>query len=580
MKIQALHRSIFLIYFAVITTFITISCQSPDLENDRAEKFPLLPVVNFPSDGEVVAEICPVLSVFNVETDKPGPFYYDFEVFSDLALENKVASRSHILQGTYGGPPYSTANNDQTTFQTTSWQVYPPLATNQQFWWRVRAHRGDMSGEWMRPVRLTVENASLPGLLSPINNQLVCPLNLFFEVTNVAGSTSDDVTYDFYVYRDPGLRHLFGAVTDVPSNPEGQTGAMLTTTLPDQQQFWWRSRVRKNSLPGSWTNPTPFWTEVISPVRLVAPIAYTSTHQFQPELIVQNSLNLCELDLIYDFEVYRDETLTSKIAEVHDLSQGQFELTSWVVDRHVPGNVHLFWRCRAKTDGYTGQWSDTGVFIIDSNARSDDVYAESVVHCGVTCPYSVQYRDCNEALGEPDFWWEYSSETPDGFAYYGFVSLGIRGSIIVDMGEGTEIINGEGADFRIWQSVSREEFQVFVAEHASGPYFDLGTAGTGWITKNDPIDPFFTPENEIYPYSNSGWCYTTGEAGYSGEIGMCDVSGSGFDKIRFVRILDLQPWGDLRKDCYYFDRENGSGAWIQYWHAGSDIDSIEAFYIP
>ena len=39
------------------------------------------------------------------------------------------------------------------------------------------------------------------------------------------------------------------------------------------------------------------------------------------------------------------------------------------------------------------------------------------------------------------------------------------------MGEGTEIIDRDGADLQVWQAVSRERFQVYVAEHAGGPYF-------------------------------------------------------------------------------------------------------------
>src|SRR4029079_17707960 len=83
-------------------------------------------------------------------------------------------------------------------------------------------------------------------------------------------------------------------------------------------------------------------------------------------------------------------------------------------------------------------------------ARSAAVYAQSIVDWWLpTCSLSSnRYVDPNEALGPPDA----VNLGGRGENYLGFISLGQGGYVTVDMG--TTFADGEGADVRVYQTVS------------------------------------------------------------------------------------------------------------------------------
>jgi len=105
-------------------------------------------------------------------------------------------------------------------------------------------------------------------------------------------------------------------------------------------------------------------------------------------------------------------------------------------------------------------------------ARSAAVYAQSIVDWWLpTCSLSSnRYVDPNEALGPPDA----VNLGGRGENYLGFISLGQGGYVTVDMG--TTFADGEGADVRVYQTVSGagEPVTLYASANPQGPFTLVG----------------------------------------------------------------------------------------------------------
>jgi len=539
-------------------------CQSDDRDGIEHAAKPGIPGVFSPVDGAFIPPGETILTVTNASDLLERALLYDFEVYTDPDLIYKITEGRDILQGT----SYDSAEQAD---DTTSWLVQPALPAGRTYWWRARANTEQTAGEWMSAAQFSIMDQLTPSLIFPIAEK-VCPDNVSLIIANIWGAPLIEFAYDFEVYEDCELTVKLLEISNVPQQDGGYTSAIVPHRLPDQMQLYWRARVVWQGQSGPWSKADSFDVEAIARLTLVSP-GHGSTTLFQtPELVVQTSDNPCLFDLVYDFEVFTGPDLLDKVTASFNLMEGDYELTSWTVAVPLTDQTTYWWRSRARSREYVGPWSLAQSFTVDTGKPLGNDFADAVVWCGVTCPDAVIYRDCTEAIGPPDYWSEDNPDNFDGRTYHGFVSLGIRGSLIVDMGEGTEIVDGPDADFKVWQAVATEQFQIYVAEHAGGPYVDLGISGSGWYESSFPL-PWLEFLSYPVTWGQDAPCYTT-SYDRGGEIAVCDVAASGLEKIRFVRIVDQQPWGDLRRDCFLFDLE--SGEWHAYLHAGADIDAIRA----
>ncbi len=151
-----------------------------------------------------------------------------------------------------------------------------------------------------------------------------------------------------------------------------------------------------------------------------------------------------------------------------------------------------------------------------------DPYAKAVVSADIKCLREDLEANLNDVLGPPDFTIDYSKPKSSPDRYTGFLSLGIGGSVVVDMGIGTEIVDGPGDDLRIWQAVANETVIVYVSIDLKGLWYYLGK-------KSAP--------------------------GYADF----DLVSAGLKYARYVKIVDNDPPGSAA--CYET--------------AGADIDAVE-----
>jgi hypothetical protein len=103
---------------------------------------PTAPTLNNPVSGGTVTSLTPALSVNNSTDTDNDTLDYEFELYSDQNLTNKVAS-STVSQSNL----------------ITSWTVFPLLTDNTTYYWRVRAKDGGLASSWM-PTAVFVVNTS------------------------------------------------------------------------------------------------------------------------------------------------------------------------------------------------------------------------------------------------------------------------------------------------------------------------------------------------------------------------------------------------------------------------------------
>jgi parallel beta-helix repeat protein len=146
----------------------------------------------------------------------------------------------------------------------------------------------------------------------------------------------------------------------------------------------------------------------------------------------------------------------------------------------VPGAYNVIFRA----NGYEEQEhqvtvTDSGPTVLDvALERGDDHYANQVTWCNFHDPYSYPNNFQNNpteaisALGPPD----------DEFA-----SLGVGGTIVLDMREFGEIFNSLGDDFIVHEGdVTSDGYTVYVSENWDGPWTSLGTgSGTTYFDLED-----------------------------------------------------------------------------------------------
>lgn len=160
--------------------------------------------------------------------------------------------------------------------------------------------------------------------------------------------------------------------------------------------------------------------------------------------------------------------------------------------------------------------------------RADHLYASEVAGANITCQGINQYTDSSEALGPPNA----GEFPPQSRNYYGFVSLGIDGSILLRMA--MPVADGPGMDIRVYQSVANEPLEVWVAPSMTDEFVSLGIKNCG--RHGGPFDQYCE----------------------------FDIKSSGYKVIRYVFIKDKQR--TQIPDIYCYET------------AGADIDAVQGLF--
>ena len=96
----------------------------------------------------------------------------------------------------------------------------------------------------------------------------------------------------------------------------------------------------------------------------VAPINDVETSA-APTLVVQNATDPNGDALVYSWEVYTDQGLTSLVASAAGIPQVASGQTSWLVDVPLAENTPAWWRARASDPYVGGAWTVTAQFFVN-----------------------------------------------------------------------------------------------------------------------------------------------------------------------------------------------------------------------
>ncbi len=97
-----------------------------------------------------------------------------------------------------------------------------------------------------------------PTLAAPANFTIVGVSRPTLVVSNAVDFQGDPLTYRFEVYADPALSQVVAQVPAIASGPL-TTSWQVDTDLPNNTQFWWRSRATDGTNTGPWMTTATFY---------------------------------------------------------------------------------------------------------------------------------------------------------------------------------------------------------------------------------------------------------------------------------------------------------------------------------
>ncbi|MBY8998717.1 MAG: C39 family peptidase [Candidatus Thorarchaeota archaeon] len=159
-----------------------------------------------------------------------------------------------------------------------------------------------------------------------------------------------------------------------------------------------------------------------------------------------------------------------------------------------------FVRITDTSTSLSGSSPGTDIDYIAALHSNNDPFADKVLN-SLTFGLNNTHTDPTESLGFPD----YSSSSESGY-----ISLGEGGELIIDMGEGEEVLNGPDDDLRIYNpgTDGGEKAEISVSANPDGPWSPVGIA-------------YGSPQTNDF-----------------------DINPTGFSTIRYVKIKDVST-GDL-----------------------------------
>ena len=269
---------------------------------------PTAPRISDPFPGEKVTTLFPSLEVFNSTDSDLDVVTYFFEIDSAQTFDSVELEQSAEIEEGAGS--------------TTAWQPSETVE-NTNYYWRARAFDGAAYSEWSKSWFLVnLENEGPPAVTikNPGDRSEVTTLTPVLQVHPATDPNQDPVTYDYQVYADAGLSNT------VASTQGAGTSWQLDISLADNTTYYWQARaVDDQGALGQWTTAVSFFVNTANErpeaPALNNPLSGGTVTHLTPTLSVNNSLNRDLDDITYEFELFTDQNLFTKLA-VAEVPQG------------------------------------------------------------------------------------------------------------------------------------------------------------------------------------------------------------------------------------------------------------------
>ena len=332
---------------------------------NTANDLPRGAALSFPADGAEVSTLAPILTVNNASDLDNDTLTYEFEVATESGFTNIIA---HTVDGLAEGPEGST-----------SWTVTAgKLADNTRYYWRCRAK--DQHGGYGDPVVAeffvntandapTAPTVNAPPEGSPNLNELSA-LTVTLAVNNASDPDNDTLVYTFEI--DTANTFTSSNKENSPLIPEasGTTSWQVTKTLTDNTTYYWRAKANDGKTDSPWMGNGRFFVNLKNEAPFVPTVVNPANDGEVSSLTPTLTVHAADVDLdrlTYDFEVYSDSALSTRVAGAK--AQGE----NWIITPPLVDNTRYYWRALS-TDQHgvdSGAWSMASSFTV-KNLDSDN----------------------------------------------------------------------------------------------------------------------------------------------------------------------------------------------------------------
>lgn len=373
--------------------------------NDAPASFNL----SLPLPAAQVGSLRPLLSWTN-SVDKDGDaISYEVIVYKNSAL-SEVHARVSDLPADASG--------------STSWQVSVALESGQTYFWRVIARDG-LGAQTLTPARsFSVQKGDntappAPQIVSPLPGGVNASSTAVLVVRNSVDAEGDLLTYVFEIDTvntfDSSDRRSSGQVIEQAA---GQTRWSLAGLLENKRYFW-RVKAQDASLESAWVQGD-FLVNAINEAPPVPSLRNPGNGAWVASLTPVLEANPVEdpdgETLRYEFEVYRDAALATRVAA------GRADSPAWTLPAALQDRSTHWWRVRAVDQrGLGSDWSAPAMIYVSTG----NYQAPSIA---VLTPALIHQPALREGKRLVDITWEgsapaieasvalYYSSSPDGFA--------------------------------------------------------------------------------------------------------------------------------------------------------------------
>ena len=335
---------------------------------------PSAPAISSPSDGTDVALFAPRLVIGNSADPDSGNLTYNFEIANDESFTDMVASAKGITSGE----------------GSTSWAVPVNLQENAWYYWRAQADDWLVEGQWSTVARFLVNSAndapSAPVVVAPANGSSVAAMEAGIAAANAEDPDSPSLTYYFELDTDPSFDSpnllRSGAIAQGEGSTLWQAGG-----LTDNTRYSIRVKASDGSAESHWSTVTSFFVNTANDAPTTPVLANPSNGagvtSLTPTLSVHNASDLDQETPSYEFELYSDAALTTRVAHVENVAEtGQ--TTRWQVPAALSENGTYYWRARAYDGSLHSGWMPMASFMVNTANDSPGVPGVSAPAAGST----------------------------------------------------------------------------------------------------------------------------------------------------------------------------------------------------
>jgi hypothetical protein len=380
--------------------------------NDAPDSFNLTQ----PVPGAEVAQLQPGLS-WTHSSDKDGDaITYSVQVYKDAALTDLVEQASDL-------PPQDGGSS--------TWTVTQSLTNHATYYWRAVARDalGAQTLTAARPFTVNTGNTAptAPTLLAP-GPQSTQP-DTALSIAHSVDAESDLLTYVFEI----DTVNSFDSADKRSSGQVIQSAAQSTSWtvhgLAENKRYWWRVKAQDGRTESAWVvgeflmnaaNDAPPAPTVKNPGHGAWVASLNPGLEANPVVDPEGEA------LRYQFEVFRDESLATKVAE------GTSDSTTLIVPTALADKSTHWWHVRAvDAQGAASAWSEPAKVYVSTGPYQDPSIAVTapatlITPDAVTTPAGVQKQVTIR--------WEGTDLNiePTVALYYGSSNSGYAGTLIVD----------------------------------------------------------------------------------------------------------------------------------------------------